>query len=52
MLDAIQRMRRERRFAMLLFAACAVVALFVHWFSTVPDVHAPQTVPAPTETVE
>ncbi|HNV20703.1 MAG TPA: hypothetical protein PLB67_15275 [Candidatus Hydrogenedentes bacterium] len=50
MMDAIQRMRRERRVALLLFALFAFAALCVHWWSapTAPDTPRP----APTETVE
>ncbi|HOF38585.1 MAG TPA: hypothetical protein PLD73_00815 [Candidatus Hydrogenedentes bacterium] len=50
MMDAIQRMRRERRVALLLFAIFAFAALCVHGFSASAVRHAPR--PVPTETLE
>jgi len=50
MLDAIQRMRRERRIALLIFVTFAVVALCAHWFSAPQAVPAPRS--APTETMK
>lgn len=41
MMDAIQRMRRERRIAMVLFAVFVVVAVLVHWMSGSPPVLSP-----------
>ena len=46
MMDAIQRMRRERRLAFFIFALFFVVALVVHLFVSAPSAHAPSTVPA------
>jgi hypothetical protein len=43
MMDAIQRMRRERRLAFFIFAAFFVVALLIHWFVYTPAAHAPST---------
>ncbi|MFO7974055.1 MAG: hypothetical protein R6V12_05425 [Candidatus Hydrogenedentota bacterium] len=50
MMDAIQRMRRERRIAIVLFAVFVVVAVLVHWVGGRPPAHFP--VPPPTETLE
>ncbi|MGI6461779.1 MAG: hypothetical protein ACOX5J_17130 [Candidatus Hydrogenedentales bacterium] len=50
MMDAIQRMRRERRVALLLFALFAFAALCAHGFSAFSVRHAPR--PASVEALE
>jgi hypothetical protein len=50
MMDAIQRMHRERRVALLIFGVFVLVAVVVHCFVVTPIAYAPPTVS--TEAVE